>query len=110
MTAIPETIENDRRLLAAAPPNSDDWDNATWAAWFRSAERAHGERFDGDTKAANPTVLLGSILHSARWAVILNKQGQSDEVSEHVDAIERLIAAYRTAVGADPACRPGRRA
>lgn len=99
MTATPETIENDRRTLADAPPNSDHWDDVTWAAWFRAAERAHGERFDGDVKAANPTALLTSILHSARWAAILHKNGQAAEVAEHIDGIERLIFAYRTAVG-----------
>jgi hypothetical protein len=98
MSDTTSTIEDDRRLLADAPPNSDDWDDATWAAWFRAAARAHGGRFDGDTKAANPAALLTAILHSARWAVILNKKGQTGEVGEHVDAIEHLLAAYRLAV------------
>lgn len=97
MTATPDTstAESDRRLLADAPPNSDHWDDATWAAWFRSAARAHGERFDGDTKATNPRTLLGGILHSALSAVALAKEGEVGEASEHVDAIERLTAAYR---------------
>jgi hypothetical protein len=100
MTTTPDTVESDRRLLADAPPNSDHWDDSIWAAWFRAAKRAHGERFDGDTKAANPTALLTSILHSARWAVILHKNGQVGEVAEHIDGMERLISAYRIAAGA----------
>jgi hypothetical protein len=101
MSDTTSTIEDDRRLLADAPPNSDDWDDATWAAWFRAAARAHGGRFDGDTKAANPTALLTAILHSARWAVILHKQGQAGEAGEHIEGIERLITAYRDAVQVD---------
>jgi hypothetical protein len=34
-----EQIRPDRELLAAAPKDSDDWDNATWAAWWRTVER-----------------------------------------------------------------------
>jgi hypothetical protein len=99
MTSTPDTIEDDRRILAAASLDSDDWDDATWAAWFRAAARAHGERFDGDTKPANARTLLGALLRSARWAVTLTKQGQDDEAAEHVEAIERLTAAYRVARG-----------
>ncbi|MFE1949981.1 hypothetical protein ACFW9D_05865 [Streptomyces sp. NPDC059524] len=100
MTDI-HTADDDRRILRDAPSNGDDWDDNTWAAWFRTAERAHGERFDGDTKPANPRALLGALLHSARWALTLTKQGQTDEANEHVDAIERLIGAYRDAVNVE---------
>jgi chromosome segregation ATPase len=34
----------DSRLLFAASDNSDDWDDATWAAWARTADRIHAER------------------------------------------------------------------
>jgi hypothetical protein len=34
----------DSRLLAAAPANSDDWGDATWAAWARIADRVHAAR------------------------------------------------------------------
>ena len=33
---------DDSRILASASTNSDDWDDETWAAWFRHAERVHG--------------------------------------------------------------------
>ena len=102
MTNIP-TAEDDLRTLAEAPHNSDHWTDEHWAAWFRAAKRAHGDRFEGDTKAANPAVLLTALLHSARWAVILNKQGQIGEVGEHLDAIERLIAEYRAKTAAEGA-------
>lgn len=36
-------IAADRAILKAAPQNSDDWDDATWAAWWRTAERVHGD-------------------------------------------------------------------
>lgn len=97
---IDATETDDRRILRAAPADSDDWDDETWAAWFRCAARAHGERFDGDTKPATPRDLLGALLHSARQALTLTKQGQADEANEHVDAIERLIGAYRKATQA----------
>lgn len=32
----------DSELLRAASSNSDEWDDDTWAAWARIAERAHG--------------------------------------------------------------------
>lgn len=33
--------QRDRQILRAAPKNDDDWDNATWAAWWRHCERVH---------------------------------------------------------------------
>lgn len=36
------TVESDRRILAAAPADGNDWDDETWAAWHRAAARAHG--------------------------------------------------------------------
>lgn len=36
----------DSALLKGASSNSDDWDDATWAAWFRAAERAASDRRD----------------------------------------------------------------
>lgn len=42
-------VERDRQILAAAPHASDDWDDATWAAWWRTCERIHG---DGPAPAA----------------------------------------------------------
>jgi hypothetical protein len=38
-----DAIEADRVTLKAAPQNSDDWDDKTWAAWWRTAERVHGD-------------------------------------------------------------------
>lgn len=38
-----DAIEADRAILRAAPDSSDDWDDATWAAWWRTAERVHGD-------------------------------------------------------------------
>ena len=38
-----DEIETDRATLKAAPKNSDDWDDKTWAAWWRTAERVHGD-------------------------------------------------------------------
>ncbi|MGY4931612.1 hypothetical protein ACWD7T_10905 [Streptomyces sp. 900116325] len=33
----------DRQILRASSSDSDDWDDETWAAWFRTAERVHGD-------------------------------------------------------------------
>ncbi|MGY0065168.1 hypothetical protein ACWY4P_53610 (plasmid) [Streptomyces sp. LZ34] len=35
--------QGDRSILRAAPSNSDDWDDETWAAWARVADRVHGK-------------------------------------------------------------------
>lgn len=37
---LPQDL-HDRQLLKAAPASSDDWDDATWAAWWRTADRVH---------------------------------------------------------------------
>lgn len=97
MTDTIATAEDDRRTLAAAPDNSDDWDDDAWAAWFRTAERAHGDRFDGDTKPARPIDHLRAIADSARHAISLTRAQNTTDATEHVHAIERLITAYHLA-------------
>lgn len=47
-----------------------------------------------DTSAARPVDLLRGVLHGARHAARLAKEGRMAEASEHVAAIERLTAAY----------------
>lgn len=42
-TDLSTETEDDRRILRAAPADSDDWDDATWAAWARVADRAHSK-------------------------------------------------------------------
>lgn len=49
---MPETTNSlnlagdpDAAILRAASSDSDDWDDVTWAAWFRTAERCHGDGF-----------------------------------------------------------------
>lgn len=44
------TAESDRKILQNAPDDSSDWNDDTWAAWFRVAERVHGNAL-----AANQT-------------------------------------------------------
>ncbi|MGW5691505.1 hypothetical protein ACWEWX_11240 [Streptomyces asiaticus] len=51
-----------------------------------------------DTTAARPIDLLHGILHGTRHAIRLTKEGRTAEATEHVDAIDRLTTAYRTAV------------
>lgn len=46
MTDANET--DDRQILRAAPANSDEWDDETWAAWFRVAERVHSKQVEHD--------------------------------------------------------------
>lgn len=49
------------------------------------------------TTEARPIDLLRAIVHSANYAVAFTKRDQIAEANEHVDAIERLLAAYRAA-------------
>jgi hypothetical protein len=50
--------------------------------------------------AARPGDYLRGMAYSVSHAIRLTKDGDPAEAGEHVDAIERLIAAYRTAVNA----------
>ncbi|MEE1812643.1 hypothetical protein [Streptomyces sp. BE133] len=47
--------------------------------------------------AGRPIDYLRGIAHGANHAINLTKENRPDEAKEHVDAIERLIAAYRAA-------------
>lgn len=47
---------------------------------------------------ARPVDYLRGMAYSMCHAIRLTKEGDEGEAGEHVDAIERLIAAYRTAV------------
>lgn len=42
-TSLAEIEVRDSQILRAASSDSDDWDDDTWAAWFRTAERVHGD-------------------------------------------------------------------
>jgi hypothetical protein len=46
---------------------------------------------------ARPVHYLRGMAYSMCHAIRLTQQGDQDEAGEHVDAIERLIAAYRDA-------------
>lgn len=57
----------DREALSSAPESSDDWDDKTWAAWSRHAERVHSAEA-GKAKADRQ-------LQQARdWAVALENE------------------------------------
>jgi hypothetical protein len=47
---------------------------------------------------ARPVDYLRGMAYSMCHAIRLTQKGDQGEAGEHVDAIERLIAAYRTAV------------
>jgi hypothetical protein len=47
---------------------------------------------------ARPVDYLRGMAYSMCHAIHLTKEGDVGEAGEHVDAIERLITAYRTAV------------
>ena len=47
---LAEIQARDSRTLAAAPASSDDWDDNTWAAWSRCADRAHTGGGEHDLK------------------------------------------------------------
>ncbi|MFF8829278.1 hypothetical protein [Streptomyces sp. NPDC015131] len=40
----------DSHILKAASPDSSDWDDATWAAWWRAVDRANTERRTRETR------------------------------------------------------------
>jgi hypothetical protein len=58
------------------------------------------ETIDTETPpaTARPVDYLRGMAYSMCHAITLTKAGDADEAGEHVDAIERLIDAYRTAV------------
>ncbi|MFJ6667455.1 hypothetical protein [Streptomyces sp. NPDC091383] len=45
----------DRATLKNAPRDSEDWDDDIWAAWWRTAERVHGD-------TASPTAVEAHIV------------------------------------------------
>jgi hypothetical protein len=55
-----EQIRQDRELLRAASKDSDDWDNATWAAWWRTAER-HDPHFKRKVTTAAAVAAQGAL-------------------------------------------------
>ncbi|AKZ60756.1 hypothetical protein SAM23877_p047 (plasmid) [Streptomyces ambofaciens ATCC 23877] len=48
----------------------------------------------------SPHAYMDAVQDSAAWAYALTKAGQTAEALEHVEAMERLLAVYRRAVGA----------
>lgn len=72
---------DDSRLLAAAPSSSDDWDDDTWAAWARIADRAH---------AARPTIaeLLAELAEARTKLEIAERR--NEELAERLDKDNRL--------------------
>ena len=63
----------------------------------------------GTTIGVQPTPLnhLTAMCHSLLHAIELTKANNHHEAGEHVDAVERLIGGYRTAMG-EPQRGPGR--
>jgi hypothetical protein len=55
-----EQIQQDREILAAAPKDSDDWDDAMWAAWWRTAER-HDPHFARKLTTAAAVAAQGAL-------------------------------------------------
>jgi hypothetical protein len=55
---------------------------------------------DTPPATARPGDYLRGMAYSVCHAIRLTKEGDPGEAGEHVDAIERLIAAYRTAANA----------
>ncbi|MFJ1993008.1 hypothetical protein [Streptomyces asiaticus] len=63
---------------------------------------------EADTTAPHPWHFLYAIIHGTRHAIRLTKGGRTAEAIEHVDAIDRLTAAYRAAVGDKSKLESGR--
>lgn len=52
---------------------------------------------ENETPTASPSDLLDTLSHCAHLALTATEQERAVEANEHVDAIERLVRAYRTA-------------
>lgn len=75
--------QQDREALRAAAANSAEWDDNTWAAWARVADRAHQERRDRITRLETENEQLRTELNEVRRENIeLNRAlGLNDEVA-----------------------------
>ncbi|MFE1515820.1 hypothetical protein ACFW9I_03125 [[Kitasatospora] papulosa] len=103
MTTTP-TPETDAAILRAAPETSDDWDDATWAAWGRVADRAMAS-----TRPADDT--LPAWLHqrftpegrAANWDSLSDDDRSYWE--HHARAVRRAVArgGFKNATTEEPA-------
>jgi hypothetical protein len=101
------TDQDDRQILRAASADSDDWDDATWAAWARVADQAHGERVERDAihkhfglSYSNYLVLPRTLLQSMpdEWQTkFVGLLKEMDEAFEHVPQAE----AYKVEAAAE---------
>lgn len=60
------TAAEDAATLKAAPPSSDDWDDATWAAWCRHVDRVHQGRTERLTTLEAENEQLRTELNAVR--------------------------------------------
>lgn len=77
--------------------------DAVLAVLPEPATRAPSLPSPADTAPADesPHVYMDAVQDSAAWAHAFTKAGQMTEALEHVEAIERLLAVYRRAVGVE---------
>lgn len=79
-TSLAEIEVRDSQILRAANSDSDDWDDDTWAAWFRTAERVHGD-------GAKRTPLFDKV--GAQQARIAELEAELAELSSRAHRVAR---------------------
>lgn len=64
------------------------------------------DQTETDATTPDPWHFLHAVIHGARHAVRLTREGRTAEAIEHVNAIDRLTTAYRTAVSREQQTAP----
>ncbi|MFE7111712.1 hypothetical protein ACFU98_29815 [Streptomyces sp. NPDC057575] len=101
MTTPPYTI-TDSAILRAAPDNSDDWDDRTWAAWARAADKAHNAKRPDDEQIES----LADTLYDALYAITPYAEPYfADETAGLKNAVRAVLAEARK-LNANPSGAP----
>ena len=101
MSATPYTI-TDTAILAAAPDNSDDWDDRTWQAWGRAADRAHAPKRPTDDQIA----YLADTLYDALYAISPAAEAHFADETEGLKNTVRAVLAGAQKLNAVPSEAP----
>lgn len=80
----------DREILRAASNNSDDWDDNTWAAWNRIADRAH--RLKAEVREAHERLTHAQLTELRTKLAIVERQNA--ELDAEVSRLRKENAEY----------------
>jgi hypothetical protein len=101
MTTPPYTI-TDTAILAAAPDNSDDWDDRTWAAWGNIADQAHARKRPTDEQVE----YLADTLYDALYAITPLAEPHFADETEGLKKAVRALLAEAQKLNANPSGAP----